>query len=100
MLALLGGTRGLWTEAVAWMLTSDGYELVAAFDGIEELAADTVVVRTYRGDRIAYPQPRERDCSVPYDAIYFAGVPADELEVVGERRVPSGASAQPLVVDA
>jgi DNA-binding NarL/FixJ family response regulator len=37
---LLGGTRGLWTEAVAWMLTSDGYQLVAAYDGIEELMAE------------------------------------------------------------
>ena len=38
--ALLGGTRGLWTEAVAWMLTSDGYELVAAFDTVEDLMAE------------------------------------------------------------
>jgi two-component system nitrate/nitrite response regulator NarP len=35
--ALLGGTRGLWTEAVAWMLTSDGYQLVAAFDTVDDL---------------------------------------------------------------
>jgi lysine 2,3-aminomutase len=34
---------------------------------IEELGADTVRVRTYRGARIEYPQPRERDCTVPYD---------------------------------
>ena len=45
---------------------------------IEELGAETVVVRTYRGERIAYPQPRERDCAVPYDAIYFAGEPPDD----------------------
>jgi two-component system nitrate/nitrite response regulator NarP len=43
--ALLGGTRGLWTEAVAWMLTSDGYQLVAAFDSVEELMAELVGVR-------------------------------------------------------
>ena len=43
--ALLGGTRGLWTEAVAWMLTSDGYELVAAFDGLEDLMSDLGTVR-------------------------------------------------------
>jgi hypothetical protein len=24
------------------------------------------------------PQPRDRDCSVPYDDVYFAGVPADD----------------------
>ena len=45
---------------------------------IEELDAERVIVRTYRGDRIEYPQPRERDCSVPYDDVYFAGVPADD----------------------
>jgi lysine 2,3-aminomutase len=45
---------------------------------IEELGAETVVVRTYRGERIAYPQPRERDCAVPYDAIYFASEPPDD----------------------
>ena len=38
--ALLGGTRGLWTEAVAWMLTSDGYQLVAAFDTVDDLMAE------------------------------------------------------------
>ncbi|MGN6104080.1 MAG: KamA family radical SAM protein [Kofleriaceae bacterium] len=45
---------------------------------IEQLDEQTVVVRTYRGERIAYPQPRERDCTVPYDAIYFADEPADD----------------------
>jgi len=45
---------------------------------IEHLDRETCVVRTYRGERITYPQPREHDCSVPYDAIHFAGQPADD----------------------
>ncbi|HEX4421585.1 MAG TPA: KamA family radical SAM protein [Kofleriaceae bacterium] len=45
---------------------------------LEELDAERVIVKTYRGDRIEYPQPRERDCSVPYDAVHFAGVPDDD----------------------
>jgi len=45
---------------------------------IEHLDHERVVVRTYRGVQIEYPQPRERDCTVPYDDIYFAGVPADD----------------------
>jgi lysine 2,3-aminomutase len=45
---------------------------------LESLDDDHVVVRTYRGTRIEYPQPRERDCRVPYDDVYFAGVPADD----------------------
>jgi lysine 2,3-aminomutase len=39
---------------------------------------DRAVVRTYRGALVDYPQPRARDCTVPYDAIYFAGVPDDD----------------------
>jgi lysine 2,3-aminomutase len=40
--------------------------------------ADWVVLRNYRGEAVRYPEPRERDCAVPYDSIYFAGVPADD----------------------
>ena len=42
------------------------------------LDADRAVVRTYRGALVDYPQPRERDCTVPYDDVFFAGVPADD----------------------
>ena len=45
---------------------------------IEQLDHERVVVRTYRGARIEYPQPRQRDCRVPYDDVYFAGVPDDD----------------------
>jgi lysine 2,3-aminomutase len=45
---------------------------------VEHLDDETCVVRTYRGERITYPQPREHDCSVPYDAIYFADEPVDD----------------------
>ena len=45
---------------------------------LERIDEREVVVRTYRGEHIAYPQPRERDCTVAYDAIYFAGQPDDD----------------------
>jgi lysine 2,3-aminomutase len=45
---------------------------------IDSLDRERVIVRTYRGERISYPQPRERDCTVPYDAVQFAGEPADD----------------------
>ena len=45
---------------------------------IEELDEQRVIVRTYRGNRIEYPQPRERDCTVAYDTIHFAGQPDDD----------------------
>ncbi len=43
-----------------------------------ELARDEVTLRNYRGEQVRYPQPRERDCSVSYDGVYFAGVPDDD----------------------
>jgi lysine 2,3-aminomutase len=45
---------------------------------IDEIDRERVIVRTYRGARIEYPQPRERDCTVPYDDIHFAGEPDDD----------------------
>jgi lysine 2,3-aminomutase len=45
---------------------------------IQEMTDETVIVRNYRGQRIAYPQPRERDCTVPYDEVFFAGEPEDD----------------------
>ena len=40
--------------------------------------AERVVVKTYRGEEITYPQPRARDCTVAYDDVFFAGEPADD----------------------
>jgi lysine 2,3-aminomutase len=40
--------------------------------------AEKAVVRNYRGVKIEYPQPLERDCRVPYDDVYFAGEEADD----------------------
>ncbi len=45
---------------------------------VESIDEHKVVVTTYRGLRVEYPQPRERDCTVPYDAVQFAGEPPDD----------------------
>jgi lysine 2,3-aminomutase len=45
---------------------------------IERTDDRDVLVRSYRGARISYPQPRERDITVPYDAIQFADEPDDD----------------------
>jgi lysine 2,3-aminomutase len=39
---------------------------------------DSVVVRNYRGQLIRYPEPQEKDCTVPYDDVFFAGEPEDD----------------------
>ncbi len=45
---------------------------------IVERRPDAVVVRTYRGALVEYPEPRLRDCSVAYDRVFFDGVPEDD----------------------
>jgi lysine 2,3-aminomutase len=43
-----------------------------------DLDEERALVRNYRGEHIEYPQPRQRDWDVPYDQVYFAGVPEDD----------------------
>lgn len=79
---LYRGLRGWMNGMAVPMLVLDapggGGKVPIVPDYIESLDEHEVVVRTYRGARIAYPQPRDRDCSVPYDAIQFAGEPEDD----------------------
>jgi len=79
---LYKGLRGWMNGMAVPMLVLDapggGGKVPIVPSYIEELADDHVTVSTYRGTRIVYPQPRERDCTVPYDDIYFAGEPADD----------------------
>ena len=45
---------------------------------IVERRPDAVVVRTYRGKLVEYPEARAQDCTVAYDRVFFAGVPEDD----------------------
>jgi lysine 2,3-aminomutase len=79
---LYKGLRGWMNGMAVPMLVLDapggGGKVPIVPSYIEHLDNDRVTVQTYRGARIDYPQPRERDCSVPYDAIYFADDPSDD----------------------
>jgi lysine 2,3-aminomutase len=79
---LYQGLRGWMNGMAVPMLVLDapggGGKVPIVPDYIEEIDEDRVIVRTYRGTRVEYPQPRERDCTVPYDAVYFAGEPDDD----------------------
>ncbi len=79
---LYQGLRGWMNGMAVPSLVLDapgGHGKVPIFPNyIESLGEHEVVVRTYRGERITYPQPRVRDPSVAYDDIYFAGQPADD----------------------
>jgi lysine 2,3-aminomutase len=81
---LYKGLRGWMNGMAVPMLVLDapggGGKVPIVPSYIEELTDDHVVVTTYRGTRITYPQPRERDCTVPYDDIYFADQHDDDRE--------------------
>jgi lysine 2,3-aminomutase len=79
---LYEGLRGWMNGMAVPMLVADapggGGKVPLVPSYIESLGADTVVMRTYRGGHVDYPQPRERDCTVAYDDIYFANEPLDD----------------------
>jgi lysine 2,3-aminomutase len=79
---LYRGLRGWMNGMAVPMLVLDapggGGKVPIVPSYIDELDAQRVVVRTYRGERIEYPQPRERDCTVAYDEIYFANEALDD----------------------
>jgi lysine 2,3-aminomutase len=79
----------LYTELRGWMNGMAVPHLVLDAPGgggkvpitpsyIVSLDEREVVVKTYRGDLVTYPQPRERDCAVAYDDVYFADQPPDD----------------------
>ncbi len=43
--------------------------------GVDENVAR---VKSYRGQIVDYPQPVAKDCTVPYDEVFFAGEPEDD----------------------
>jgi len=43
-----------------------------------EAGDEWVTLRNYRGALVRYPQPAERDCTVPYDEVHFAGQADDD----------------------
>ncbi|MDX2090804.1 MAG: KamA family radical SAM protein [Kofleriaceae bacterium] len=79
---LYKGLRGWMNSMAVPMLVMDapgGHGKVPLIPSyLEHLDEERVIVTTYRGVRVEYPQPRERDCTVAYDAIQFAGEPPDD----------------------
>jgi lysine 2,3-aminomutase len=79
---LYKGLRGWMNGMAVPMLVLDapggGGKVPIIPNYIESLDEQRVMVTNYRGLSIEYPQPRERDCTVPYDAIQFAGESDDD----------------------
>ena len=69
---LRGWTTGLAVPHLAVDLPDGGGKVTLSPDYVVERQAGQTVFRNYRGERYAYPEPRETDCSVPYDEVFPA----------------------------
>lgn len=80
--SLYRGLRGWMNGMAVPMLVLDapggGGKVPIVPNYIERIDERDVLVRTYRDAPISYPQPREADVTVAYDAVYFAGEPVDD----------------------
>jgi lysine 2,3-aminomutase len=81
-IAIMDGMRGWMSGMAIPHLVIDapggGGKIPIGPGYVIERSREHVTLRTYRGGTVRYPEPREQDVSVPYDAIYFAGQPEDD----------------------
>lgn len=82
---LRGWTTGLAVPHLAVDLPGGGGKVTLQPDYVVEERERETVLRNYRGEKYAYPEPREGDCTVPYDEIFYG-----RAEVAGHQaRAPS-----------
>jgi len=67
---LRGWTSGLAVPHLAVDLPGGGGKVTLQPEYVAERGETETVFRNYRGQRYAYPEPKERDCSCPYDAVW------------------------------
>ncbi|HYY53317.1 MAG TPA: KamA family radical SAM protein [Myxococcales bacterium] len=82
---LRGWTSGLAVPHLAVDLPGGGGKVTLQPDYVVERCARETVFRNYRGERFAYPEPYETDCSVPYDEVFYGAEqsrPAPRLRVL------------------
>jgi lysine 2,3-aminomutase len=68
---LRGWTSGLAVPHLAVDLPGGGGKVTLQPDYVVEERARETVFRNYRGERFSYPEPRETDCAVPYDEVFY-----------------------------
>ena len=81
---LRGWTSGLAVPHLAVDLPGGGGKVTLQPDYLVEKRARETVFRNYRGERFAYPEPAETDCTVPYDEVFYGAEekPAPRLRVL------------------
>jgi lysine 2,3-aminomutase len=80
--ALRGHTSGLAVPHLAVDLPDGGGKVTLQPSYLVSQSEDAATFRNYKGEMYRYPEPVERDCSVPYDEIFYG----DESPVVPARR--------------
>ncbi len=69
---LRGHTTGLAVPHLAVDLPGGGGKVTIQPEYVVERGAGETVFRNYKGERYAYPEPAETDCSCPYQAVWTA----------------------------
>jgi lysine 2,3-aminomutase len=85
---LRGWTSGLAVPHLAVDLPGGGGKVTLQPDYVVARKEHETVLRNYRGERYAYPEPRETDCSVPYDEIFYPASHAAKRPVPKLRILP------------
>lgn len=67
---LRGHTTGLAVPHLAVDLPGGGGKVTLQPDYVVERRPHETVMRNFRGERYAYPEPEETDCSCPYDEVW------------------------------
>ena len=70
---LRGWTSGLAVPHLAVDLPDGGGKVTLQPDYRVAKSQRETIFRNYRGEKYAYPEPRETDCSVPYDEVFYPG---------------------------
>jgi lysine 2,3-aminomutase len=69
--SLRGFTSGLAVPHLAVDLPGGGGKVTLQPDYVLERRPRETVFRNFRGETYTYPEPRETDCSVPYDEVFY-----------------------------
>jgi lysine 2,3-aminomutase len=74
-IAILQGLRG-WTSGLAVPhlavdLPGGGGKVTLQPDYVIERRGAQTLLRNFRGEPYAYPEPSETDCGVPYDEVFY-----------------------------
>lgn len=67
---LRGFTTGLAVPHLAVDLPGGGGKVTLQPEYVVEKTAEQTVFRNYKGQRFAYPEPKETDCSCPYEDVW------------------------------